>query len=388
MSTVQLGELVTIKGGGTPSRENPAYWGGSIPWASVKDFKTASISTTKETITEAGLRNSAANLIPAGAIIVPTRMAVGKAAINTIPVAINQDLKALLPKPGIEARFLLHLLLDRGPDIERRATGATVKGITLDVLRELEVVLPDEAEQKRIADILDEADALRAKRREALATLDEMARAIFTAMFGTLEPGATNYSSVPFDTIVSDSRIGLVRAATEVGAEHPHSYIKMDAITREGGLDLTRSTRTFATASEVADFSLADGDFLFNTRNSRELVGKSAIFRSDKTALFNNNLMRIRFRDGVEAEYVLAAMRTPALKQGLENRKSGTTSVYAIYWKDLRTLPVPLPPVEQQKAFAMRMKEVQKMRDVMRRAMDHLDSLFAALQHRAFRGEL
>ena len=93
---VCLGEIVDIKGGGTPSRSINEYWDGSIPWATVKDFKSTSLESTLESITSDGVANSATNIIPAGSIIVPTRMAVGKAAINTVDLGINQDLKALL----------------------------------------------------------------------------------------------------------------------------------------------------------------------------------------------------------------------------------------------------------------------------------------------------
>jgi len=158
MKSVALGDIVEIKGGGTPDKSVEAYWGGKIPWASVKDFKTSEISDTQDRITVQGVQNSATNIIPAGSIIVPTRMAVGKAAINLVDMAINQDLKALRPKPGIDIRYLLHFLLTKGPDLERQATGATVKGITLGVLRSLIIPVPSLDKQKRIAAILDQAD--------------------------------------------------------------------------------------------------------------------------------------------------------------------------------------------------------------------------------------
>ena len=95
MKMVALGDIVTIKGGGTPDKSEPKYWGGDVPWASVKDFKSTEISSTIDSITDLGVVNSATNLIPAGNLLVPTRMAVGKVAINTIDLAINQDIKAL-----------------------------------------------------------------------------------------------------------------------------------------------------------------------------------------------------------------------------------------------------------------------------------------------------
>ena len=80
-------------------------------------------------------------------------------------------------------------------------------------------------------------------------------------------------------------------------------------------------------------YRLESGDLLFNTRNSEELVGKTALFRGDGLYLFNSNLMRIRFKQGVEPEFIAAALRTPWLQHELRLRKSGTTSVFAIYYR-------------------------------------------------------
>src|ERR1700730_9069465 len=183
MRTIPLGELVTIKGGGTPDKSVSAYWDGPIPWASVKDFKSIEITKTTDTITMDGVNNSATNIIPAGAILVPTRMAVGKAAINTIDLAINQDIKALFPKLNLYTRYLLHILLANSSKLEDQPSGATVKGITLDTLKAIEIPLPPLDEQKRIAAILDQADELRRLRQRAINRLNELGQAIFYEMF-------------------------------------------------------------------------------------------------------------------------------------------------------------------------------------------------------------
>ena len=72
MRKVRLGDVVDIKGGGTPDKSTPEYWGGAIPWASVKDFKSTEINTTTDSITQLGVANSSTNIIPAGTIIIPT----------------------------------------------------------------------------------------------------------------------------------------------------------------------------------------------------------------------------------------------------------------------------------------------------------------------------
>lgn len=181
-----LSELVDFKGGGTPSKAVDEYWGGDIPWASVKDFKSSEINETVDYITDKGLRNSASNLIPKGNLIIPTRMALGKVAINNVDVAINQDLRALIVKDEsiVNKRYLFRFMESKARYLESEGKGATVKGITLDVLKPLDVFLPPLNEQKRIAVILDKADSLRRKRQQAIQLADQFLRSVFLDMFG------------------------------------------------------------------------------------------------------------------------------------------------------------------------------------------------------------
>ena len=202
--TIPLGELVTIRGGGTPSRSVPGYWNGSIRWATVKDFKSTELAETEESITPEGLSDSATNVIPAGSVIVPTRMAVGKAAINTINLAINQDLKALLPNGEVDSRFLLHFMLAQGQFLESRAQGATVKGIKLDLLRSLPFPKIHRSEQRRIAAILDKADAIRGKRERSIALADDLLKSAFLKMFGN--PLAMGRTGITLADIADISR--------------------------------------------------------------------------------------------------------------------------------------------------------------------------------------
>lgn len=154
----RLGDLaLTITGGGTPSKNQPAYWGGNIPWASVKDMKELKfLDDSEDHITEEGLKNSSSSLIPPGRIIVCTRMGLGKVAINRVALAINQDLKALeLPKE-VDTDFFLILYKTR----EVKGTGTTVAGIKQDQLLALPAVLPPLDEQFRIVAKVDELMAL------------------------------------------------------------------------------------------------------------------------------------------------------------------------------------------------------------------------------------
>jgi len=210
MNYIPLGELVDIKGGGTPNRKIDEYWGGDIPWATVKDFKSTELSTTQERITELGVSKSATNVIRKGTIVVPTRMAVGKAAITKIDMAINQDLKALLVKDKnkVDTQYLLRFLLAKSSVLESMGKGATVKGITLDVLRSLEIPLPPLAEQKRIAAILDKADAIRRKRQQAIQLADQFLRAVFLDMFGDPVTNPKGWDEIVLGDVIEFAKDG------------------------------------------------------------------------------------------------------------------------------------------------------------------------------------
>ena len=159
--TWPLGKAVGIHvGGGTPTRQVASYWKGDIPWASVKDFPETGgvIIETEEFISQAGLNASATNLIPENTPLVCTRMAVGRAAMPIVPMAINQDVKALFPAHGVSPRYLLKLLQFAQPKAEAQAVGSTVKGIRIQDYLDISVPLAPNEAQPTIAEILDTLD--------------------------------------------------------------------------------------------------------------------------------------------------------------------------------------------------------------------------------------
>ncbi|MDP6969751.1 MAG: restriction endonuclease subunit S [Gammaproteobacteria bacterium] len=175
----QLGELLTnIVGGGTPARNNAAYWGGDIPWATVKDLRASHLSMTAECISDQGLYHSAARLIPANTIIIATRMALGKAAVFDRDVTINQDLKALFPKANIATEFLHQWLLSQAPLLASLGTGSTVKGIRLEVLTGLKLALPPLHEQQKITSILVSIDTQIKVRQAKLKHIKALKKAL------------------------------------------------------------------------------------------------------------------------------------------------------------------------------------------------------------------
>ncbi len=197
---VTLGSVLKkIIGGGTPSKMNSSYWNGNIFWCSVKDMSENSpkLYSTEDTITLEGLKSSASNLLPKGTVITSTRMGLGKAFINGVDMAINQDLKALIPNDEIDNDFLLYTILVNRNILEGLGTGATVKGIKLETLKAIKISLPSLKIQRKIASILSGYDDLIENNQKRIKLLEKMAQQTYEEWFVRMRfPG---YETAVFD---------------------------------------------------------------------------------------------------------------------------------------------------------------------------------------------
>jgi len=152
-----LGDICEFIGGGTPSKDKPEFYSGQIPWATVRDMMNDHLTKTDHSITQAGLSASSSKLIPGGEIVIASRVGLGKVCVLGQDTAINQDLRAVIPKDinSVEKRFLFHWFKSVAGTIEKAGTGATVKGVKLPFLKSLQIPLPPLEEQKRIVFQLD-----------------------------------------------------------------------------------------------------------------------------------------------------------------------------------------------------------------------------------------
>ncbi len=177
--TKKLGEVCELIGGGTPSIHVASYYGGNIPWATVRDMNCRVIHETERTITKEGLTNSASNVIPAGNVVISTHVGLGKVCFVEKDTAINQDLKGVIPlSRDLDRNFLYYWFLSIADYLVSCGTGSTVKGVKLDFVKKLDIPIPPLAEQKRIVAKIDAAfekiDALKVSAEKNLANAKEL----------------------------------------------------------------------------------------------------------------------------------------------------------------------------------------------------------------------
>ena len=192
VSITTLGEVVSMKGGGTPSKKNDKFWNGTIPWVSPKDMKFEYISKSRDHITEDALVKSAANEIPVGSSLIVVRSGIlartVPTGVTTVRLAVNQDIKALIPSSKIHSEYLGYFMRAVEPVLLDKVTrGATVHRLATDSLKELEIHLPTISKQQKNVDIIRKQDVatenLVAHYQTKLADLDDLRQSLLQKAF-------------------------------------------------------------------------------------------------------------------------------------------------------------------------------------------------------------
>lgn len=291
-----------------------------------------------------------------------------------------------IEKTVADPRFLLlsvsnESFVDR---IRRLSFGATNRQrVKEEVFLSLQLELPPLEEQRRIAAILDKADELRTKRRQALAHLDTLTQSIFHSMFGgnkELQPVIPLSEAVARGTVVT---YGIVQAGEEFPGGVP--YIRTGDMT--GGVIATEKLRRTdpKIAAKFARSRVSAGDIVMSIRAT---VGTVALTPEKlEGANLTQGTARIAPGSDLTSEYLLEFLRDDATQRWIWRNVKGAT-FKEITLERLRQLPVVVPPLGLQKAFATRVAAVERLKESHRKHLAELDALFASLQHRAFKGEL
>ena len=310
----------------------------------------------------------------------------GKIAEAVLPRQVgfgSTEFHVVRPKPGVlDGRYLHHYLRQGRIRVEgeRRMTGSGgQRRVPEDFLAQLGIPLPPLPQQRRIAAILDQADALRTKRREALAQLESLTQSIFIEMTRQSDFGVRRMRIEDAMAAIIDYRgktptktnagVPLVTARVVKNGEllAPNEYIAEEDYKAwmRRGLPMAGDV-LFTTEAPLGEVAQLDG--------RRVALAQRLLLLRGKPELLNNTYLRF-------------AMTSQAVRSQIEARATGST-VKGIRQSELREVEIPVPPLETQDMFAGRVCRLEVLRKCLRDSAAELDALFASLQHRAFTGLL
>ena len=311
-------------------------------------------------------------------------------------VALNEHVFRLKLDPAqADSRYNYWFLRSaRGQaEIARDFRGATVGGISRGFVSKVHIPLPPLAEQKRIAGILDAADALRAKRREALAQLDTLLQSTFLDMFGDPVTNPMGWHVGRLEDYFSETRAGTC-CGPFGSALKKHEYVQ-DGIP-VWGIDNVKPNQfiqerslfiTPAKFAQLRRYSVEPGDILISRAGTvgRMCVAVPKVERS----IIGSNLIRLTLNPAAMLPVYFACLYTFCGDRLPDLRASGDDKSYSfLNTTRLKSLVVPLPPLDLQHRFAAIVQSVEHQKASQRAHLTELDILFTSLQARAFRGDL
>lgn len=345
------------------------------------------------TIRCADAPSRARQLVAAGDILVstvrPNLNAVAKLGVEHDGATASTGFCVIRPDPAkLDGAYAFQWVKSPGfvTEMVALATGASYPAVSDRIVLGSCLPLPPLTEQRRIATILDQADTLRAQRGQALEELGRLVQALFVEMFGTLEAPILGANVAALEDIVAPGRIvtyGIVQAGPHVQDGVP--YIKTGDI-KDGRILVHQLARTSpAIAKDYSRSALRAGDIVMSIRAT---VGTTAmVAESLSGANLTQGTARISPGPGVDGIYLLNYLRTKSAQDWIQSQVKGAT-FREITLGRLRQMPVLLPNLDRQRAFARSIQAIESVVANHRAALSESDALFASLQHRAFAGAL
>lgn len=392
---VKISDFCQTGSGGTPSRDIPEYYEGDIPWIKSGDLKENIVTSATEFISREAIKKSSAKIVSQGAILVAMYGAtVGRMALLGIDAATNQAVCNVVPDASkADTKYVYYALLSKVPDFLRSAIGGAQPNISQGLIRSTEIPLPPLPEQKRIAAILDKADAIRRKRQQSSQLADDFLRAVFLDMFGDPVTNPKGWSVKPLSAGIRSISSGWSASGENrpCGAGEK-GVLKISAVT--SGVFKPEENKAVP-IDQIPDGKKLlfpkRGDLLFSRANTRELVAASCIVMTDAEDVFLPDKLWLVETDQNKLlpEFLNYLLWQPRFKERLTSQATGTSgSMLNISKSKFEETDAFFPNMELQGKFKRIYWALQETLDASASSREAGDSLFESLSQKAFSGHL
>ncbi len=393
---VLLGEYVKVVGGYAFKSED--FTDEGIPVIRISDVQDGSVSIDKAVrIPNTCVGKGETYCIKPGDILIAMSGATtGKIGVvpNNFDGLILQNQRVgnfrITDPEKIDRRYLKHFV--SSPSYQKQIwnsmVGVAQPNISSKQLENFEISLPPLEYQRRIAEVLDRAQSLISKRREAIAQLDTLTQAIFIEMFGDPVTNPKGWSLLYFNDLLSmPLRNGLSPSNT---GKVMSKVLTLSAITGNAFDENAWKTSTFQSVPPINQ-RVDQSDFLICRGNGNiQLVGKGYFPTQQMPEVtFPDTMIAARILpEVIERQFLQHIWNSSAVRRQLETLARTTNGTFKVNQTMLEGVMFVVPPLRLQRKFACHVETVEKLKASHRASLSELDALFASLQHRAFRGEL
>ena len=270
---------------------------------------------------------------------------------------------------------------------EKAVSGARMPRVIMSEFWSHRIPLPPISEQRRIVEILDQADALRKKRAEADKIAERILPALFIKMFGDPATNPKGWKIQTLGEVETDFRYGTSTRCSSEAKGLP--VLRIPNILNEQ-IDTIDLKYGQLSDKEIEKLLLCNGDLLFvRTNGNPDYVGRCAVFECEEPYLFASYLIRARLESNkIDPWFVGACLRTPQGRQVMAPYIRTTAGQSNISVDGLKQIPIPIPPIERQRKFREHLKNFYQLRSSRQNSVDFIERLFQVLLHQAFSGDL
>lgn len=405
---VKLSDVGEWGSGGTPTRTNFNYYsGGTIPWLVIGDLNDGYVRKAATRITEEGLRNSSAKLLPIGTVLVAMYGSIGKLGITDIECATNQAIAFCKPNLQIiSLRYLFRTLFWAKPALLSLGQGGAQQNINQGVLRDFQIPLAPQAEQTRIADQLDKLLARIQSCNDRLDTISGLLKRFRQAVLSAAISGELHADqSSPEEEASSGDGFPMVslssllseplRNGKSVRDGNGLPVLRLTSL-KTGGIDLSETKRgDWSGIPDTNRFLIQNGDYLVSRGNgSKDLVGRGGLVHGcEEDIAFPDTMIRIRPDAArVHPSYLNYAWSSQLVRVQIEQAAKTTAGIWKVSQPDLESVRLPLPTLEEQKEIVRCVEALFKLADSIearyKAVQAQAQRLSPLLLAKAFRGEL
>lgn len=402
---VTLEEIAEITGGGTPKREVHAYWNGNIPWATPTDITNNNkkvIEKTAEYITEEGLKNSSAKLLPAGTVLMTSRATIGYCAINTVPMATNQGFANFICKNNVYNLFLLYLLTFHKDNFEKLGSGSTFKEVAKSTLKSYRVEIPPLPEQRKIAAILSSVDEAIEKTEAIIEQTEKVKKGLMQQLL-TKGIGHTRFKKTEIGEIPKEWEVRRLEEVTlpkEGIRRGPFGgALKKEIFVNEGYAvyeqqhvinNNMREFRYFIDEKkflEMKQFEVIPGDILISCSGT---VGKVALVPENaKKGIINQALLRLRLKNKLLSNlYAWYLFSSDFMQSKMTDMSHGSTLKNIVGMTELRKISIPIPPLDEQMEIVSILTSVDQMHQNELQRLSQLQNIKKGLMQSLLTGKV
>ena len=393
MTTMRVGDIadqirgVTYSRGESRDEPQPGY----VPLLRAGNIRDDGISLDNLTYVPTNRVSAQQMLLPNDVLIAASSgslSVVGKAArvLGTVDATFGAFCKVLRLRANVDPGYFAHYFRTRGYRryISSVAAGANINNLRSEDLDRIEIPLPPLPEQRRIAAILDEADALRRARLRSMDSMTELPARIFAA-FDTHDWHKATVGEIA--ELQGGLTINRRREALPLKA----SYLRVANVLR-GAIDTTELKSLGVTEAELARTRIRIGDVLMvEGHGNASEVGRAAFVENLPTPSLThqNHLFRLRPKGArVLGRFLELALNSSHSREYLGRTSNTTSGLNTLNATNVRALPLRIAPPEIQHEIVAMVDQVRASEHRAVRATAELDALFASLEHRAFRGKL